>query len=360
MANPPRVRVRELGISPGILPVGEHNAITDVDGVLVGHTTLIEGDSIRTGVTAIRAHPGNPFQEKVIAASSVGNGFGKTAGLMQLGELGTLESPIVLTNTLSVDTGIAGTLDWLLAQPDNDTVRSANAIVGECNDSRLNAIRSRAITREHVIHALEQAKSGPVTEGNIGGGTGMIAFGFKGGIGTSSRALPASLGGYTLGVLVQANFGGVLTIDGRRVGEQLSRYSFRESLARPGSRHTDDAGESADGSCMIIIATDAPLSARNLERVARRSFLGLARTGSFMSNGSGDVAIAFSTAIRLPHSTRATTHHFEEVRDDRISPLFLAAIEATEEAVYNALTIAETMTGHNGVTIDALPLDGWR
>ncbi|HEY6146929.1 MAG TPA: P1 family peptidase [Thermoanaerobaculia bacterium] len=340
-----RPRIRELGVRPGILPPGKENAITDVAGVRVGHATLIEGDSIRTGVTAIIPHGGNLFQSKAPAAVYVGNGFGKAAGFMQVRELGNLETPIVLTNTLSVGTAVEAVVAWTLEQPGNEEVRSVNAVVGETNDGRLNDIRARRVSAKDVRAAIAAAKLGPVAEGSVGAGTGTIAFGWKGGIGTSSRVLPAKLGGYTLGALVQSNFGGILTIDGVRVGEKLGRYDFQEDL-----------GASA-GSCMIVLATDAPLSSRNLERLARRAVLGLARTGSYMSNGSGDFVIAFSTANQVPHSPPRPLRATEELENEAVSPLFLAAVESVEEAVYNSLTRATTVTGHRGAKAEALPID---
>src|SRR5215470_5721844 len=283
-----RPRIRDLGVKPGVLPPGPQNAITDVGEVRVGHRTIIEGDSIRTGVTAVVPHSGNLFQQKVPAAVYVGNGFGKAAGFLQVQELGNLETPIILTNTLAVGTAVEALVAWTLSRPGNEAVRSVNAVVGETNDGwALNDIRRLRVTREDVVAAIDAAKAGRVEEGSVGAGTGTVALGWKGGIGTSSRRLPPALGGWTLGALVQTNYGGLLTIDGVRVGERLGRYEFREELAgAPGS---------GDGSCMIVIATDAPLSSRNLERVARRAMLGLARTGSFVGNGSGDFVIAFST-----------------------------------------------------------------
>ena len=349
-ANAPaqdRPRIRDLGVRPGILPPGKENAITDVAGVRVGHATLVEGDSIRTGVTAILPHAGNLFQSKVPAAVYVGNGFGKAAGFLQVRELGNLETPIVLTNTLSVGTAVEAVVAWTLEQPGNEEVRSVNAVVGETNDGRLNDIRARRISAKDVRAAIAAARPGPVAEGSVGAGTGTIAFGWKGGIGTSSRVLPAKLGGYayTVGALVQSNFGGILTIDGVRVGEKLGRYDFREDLA------------ASAGSCMIVLATDAPLSSRNLERLARRAVLGLARTGSYMANGSGDFVIAFSTANQVPHEPGRPVRAVEELENEAVSPLFLAAVESVEEAVYNSLTRATTVTGHRGAKAEALPVE---
>lgn len=350
-----RPRIRDLGIAPGILPTGASNAITDVDGVRVGHETLVRGDTVRTGVTAILPHGGNLYQDKVRAAVHVGNGFGKAAGFLQVQELGVIESPIILTNTLNVAEGIAGGVEWTLAQPGNEGVRSVNVVVGETNDGVLNDIRGRHVTKEHVIDAINAARAGAMEEGAVGAGAGTICFGWKGGIGTASRRLPESLGGWTVGVLVQSNFGGVLTIDGRRIGEALGQYSFRSHLERDRDAR-DDADAAGDGSCMIIIATDAPLTARQLERIARRGPLGLARTGSFMSNGSGDFIISFSTANRIAHHSPIDTEEIEHLRDDAMSPLFLATVEAVEEAIYNSLMKATTTTG-NGRTIEAIPID---
>ncbi len=346
--NNHRKRVRELGIAPGVLPVGKWNAITDVQGVRVGHVTLIEGQDIRTGVTAILPHDGNLFQEKVPAGIVVGNGFGKLMGSTQVEELGEIETPIVLTNTLAVPRLAEALIDWTLAQQGNQDVRSVNPVVGETNDGVLNNIRKMAITKEHVIAAIEQASSGPVLEGCVGAGTGTVCFGWKGGIGTSSRLLPRRLGGYTVGVLVQANFGGVLQLDEIPVGKRLGQYYLKEQL--------DDA--SADGSVMIVLATDAPLSDRNLKRLARRGLAGLARTGASMSNGSGDYVIAFSTAeeVRRTPKRRGKVSVYPEVSNDLMSPLFQAAIEATEEAIYNSLCMAEAMTGYRGRTVKSLPL----
>ncbi len=355
-----RVRVRALGLAPGMLPTGPLNAITDVAGVRVGHTTIVRGDgphALRTGVTAILPHEGNLFQEKVPAAVYVGNGFGKAAGFLQVQELGLLETPIVLTNTLSVGTAVEAVVRWTLKQQGNQAVRSVNAVVGEVNDGLLSDIRAQAVTGEDVVAAIESARSGPVEEGCVGGGTGAVCFGFKGGVGTASRALPPSLGGWTVGALVQANFGGALTMDGLRVGEALGRYAFRQALERQKSSQAGPPQESPDGSCMIVLATDAPLSARQLQRLARRAVLGLARTGSFMSNGSGDFVIAFSTARRVAHHSDASVETVELLRDDRLSPLFLAAVESVEEAVYNALCMATTTTGRDGVVVEALPLE---
>ena len=341
-------RARELGIAPGILQPGPFNAITDVDGVSVGQVTLIQGDSVRTGVTAIVPHAGNIFQQKVPAAVFAGNGFGKLAGSTQIDELGNLETPVVLTNTLNVAEGIAGVVEYILSVPGNEGVRSVNAVIGETNDGFLNDIRGRHVTKAHVIEAIRTARSGEVAEGAVGAGTGTVCFGFKGGIGTSSRRLPAGLGGYTLGVLVQTNYGGVLTVNGAPVGQELGRYYLKEEL-----------GASADGSCMIVIATDAPLDARNLRRLAARAIMGVARTGSSGSNGSGDYAIAFSTAAdcRIPMSSSNRVNTAPVLHNDAVSPLFQAVIEATEEAVYNSLFKAKTISGYGRHKVESLPLD---
>ncbi len=340
-------RARDLGIVPGMLQPGPMNAITDVAGVAVGHVTLVEGQNVRTGVTAIVPHPGNVFQQKVPAAVFVGNAFGKLAGSTQVLELGNLETPIVLTNTLSVAEGIAGIVEYTLAQTGNERVRSVNAVVGETNDGTLNDIRGRHVTKEHVIEAIRSAKGGPVTEGAVGAGTGTVCFGFKGGIGTSSRQVSAAQGGYIVGVLVQTNFGGVLEINGAPVAQELAK-------SRGGS-----ASSPPDGSCMVVVATNAPLDARNLRRLAARAVLGLAKTGSYSSNGSGDYVIAFSTApeARIPNDTRALTLSLPALTNDAVSPLFQAVKEATEEAVYNSLLMAKTTTGEGGRTIEALPVD---
>jgi len=337
-------RIRDYGIEPGILPAGPLNAITDVAGLKVGHHTLIAGDSIRTGVTAILPHGGNIFQQKVPAAIYIGNGFGKLMGYSQVEELGNIETPIILTNTLSVPTAADALIDYTLAQPGNAEVRSVNPVVGETNDGTLNDIRGRHVKKEHVLQAIASAASGPVVEGNAGASTGTICFGFKGGIGTASRKLPEEEGGYTVGVLVQSNFGGVLQVDGLPAGEEL-----RKKKAAKGS---------GDGSCMIVLATDAPADARNLKRMAKRAMLGLARTGGIASNGSGDYVIAFSTAegLRVPYSSESPLLEQKVLGNNAMTPLFLATIEATEEAILNSLFMAEAMTG-NGVRVEALPVE---
>ncbi len=344
-----RARARYLGIRPGVLPPGPLNAITDVDGVRAGHATLIEGDATRTGVTAILPHGDNLFQDKVPAGLAVGNGFGKLMGSTQLVELGELETPIVLTNTLAVPQAGQAVVAWTLSQPGNAAVVSVNPIVGETNDSRLNDIRHPAVTPDHVLQAIAAAQPGPVEEGTVGAGTGTVAFGWKGGIGTSSRRLPPVLDGYTVGVLVQANFGGVLQMTGVPVGQALGQYYLRDVVER---------GD-ADGSIMIVVATDAPLSDRNLTRLARRALAGLARTGAAFSDGSGDYALAFSTApsVRRTPERRSQLATVTELPNALVSPLFEAAIEATEEAIYNALCMATTLTGYRGMTVEALPLD---
>ena len=345
-----RPRARELGINVGILRTGILNAITDVPGVMVGHTTVIRGDNVRTGVTAILPHGGNLFQEKVPGAVFVGNGFGKLAGSTQVNELGEIETPVLLTSTLSVPRVADFVIDYMLALPGNDKVQSINPLVAETNDGYLNDIRGRLISRDDVFAAIKGAKSGAVAEGSVGAGTGTVAFGFKGGIGTASRKLPQRLGGFTVGVLVQTNFGGVLTINGAPVGQELGRYYLKDELTEQ---------TSPDGSIIIVIATDAPLDARNLGRLAARAIMGLARTGAAGSNGSGDYAIAFSTAadVRIKSADQTgVPRNLKTLANDAASPLFLAAIEATEEAIYNSLFRATTTTGR-GHTVEALPLD---
>lgn len=343
-----RPRARHAGITFGILPTGPLNSITDVAGVTVGHVTIIEGSNIRTGVTAILPHGGNLYQDKAPAGFAVGNAYGKFMGSTQVEELGEVETPILLTNTLNVPEAAAGVIAWTLRQPGNEQVRSVNPVVGETNDGFLNDIRARRIRAADAIAAIEDANSGAVAEGAVGAGTGIIAFGWKGGIGTSSRKLPPNLGGWTVGVLVQTNYGGVLTVAGVPVGQELGRYMLKDELS----------GGSADGSVIIVIATDAPLSDRNLERLARRAFLGIARTGSPMTNGSGDYAIAFSASpdVRRTPQRRSERSGIAELPNDRMTPLFQAVVEATEEAVINSMFAAESMDGANG-RIDALPVD---
>jgi D-aminopeptidase len=348
-AQSPRRRARDLGIAPGVLPPGPRNALTDVAGVRVGHVTLSEGDAIRTGVTAILPHGGNLFQDKTPAGLAVGNGFGKLTGSTQLVELGEIETPIVLTNTLATPQAAAALIAWTLVQPGNEEVVSVNPIVGETNDSRLNDIRRPAVTPEHVLAAIAAAQDGPVAEGSVGAGTGTVAFGWKGGIGTSSRRLPAALGGYTVGVLVQANYGGVLQMAGLPIGQALGRYYLQEFSAQ----------SDADGSILIVVATDAPLADRNLTRLARRALAGLARTGASFADGSGDYALAFSVAesVRRTPVRRSQLATVTELPNALLSPLFQAVIEATEEAIYNALCMATTVTGYRGVKVEALPLE---
>ncbi len=340
-------RVRDVGIKVGVLMPGENNAITDVNGVRVGHVTLIMGDSIRTGVTAILPHSGNIYQEKVPAAIYIGNGFGKLAGYTQVEELGNIETPIILTNTLSVPTAANALIGHGLSLEGNENVRSINSIVGETNDSRLNDIRGRHIEEKHILEAISIAASGPVEEGAVGAGTGTVCFGFKGGIGTSSRVLPDELGSWTVGVLVQTNFGGVLKINGAPIGVELGKYYFSDILEN-----------SPDGSCMIVVMTDAPLSSRNLKRLAKRAMLGLGKTGGIASNGSGDYVIAVSTAktLRIPNSLDSSFRDIAVLRNDEMSPLFLAVIESTEEAILNSIFMAKTMTGRDGNSVEALPV----
>ena len=345
-AQDARPRSRDLGIAPGIFTPGPLNAITDVAGVRVGQVTVTDGDSVNTGITAILPHGGNPFLERVPAAIHVGNGFGKFLGVSQIAELGEIETPILLTCTLCVWRAADAMIGWLLAQPGMEQVRSINAVVGETNDGGLNAIRQRPIRPEQVVQAIETATGGPVAEGSVGAGRGTSAFGWKGGIGTASRKLPASLGGFTVGALVQSNFGGVLTLDGLPVGEELGRHSYRNAIM----------SERGDGSVIIVIATDAPLNDRQLERLAARGIMGLARTGADGSNGSGDYVLAFSTAesVRRPRGAERRTDVV--VADDAISPIFLAAIEATEEAIYNSLLRA-TSVSNGRRTVEAIPID---
>lgn len=343
-----RKRIREHGLSPGIMETGKWNAITDVPGVLVGQETLIRGDSVRSGVTVIQPHEGNMFREKVPAAVSVGNGFGKALGFTQVQELGNLETPIALTSTLNIFAVADAMVDHMLALPGNEHVRSVNPVLGETNDGYLNDIRSRPVKKADVNSAIARLHNGPVAEGNVGAGTGTRCLGFKGGIGSSSRVLEKARGGYTVGVLVQSNFGGLLTIMGVPVMEELDKAFL--SMSDP---------YDADGSCMIVIATDAPLSARNLERLANRSFLALGRVGSYMSNGSGDYAIAFSTHkdCRILGEKSSMETASPELGNDFMSPLFLAVVEAVEEAIYNSMFKAEDMVGFQGHSVEALPVE---
>jgi D-aminopeptidase len=350
-----RPRARDLGIVVGVLPPGPLDAITDVASVEVGQTTIIRGANIRTGVTAILPHPGNMFQEKVPGAVFVGNAFGKLIGSTQVEELGEIETPILLTSTLSTGRVADDLVSYMLSLPGNQEVKSINPVVGETNDGHLNDIQARAITPQDVFNAIRNAKSGPVDEGDVGAGTGTMAFGFKGGIGTASRRLPPSLGGYTVGVLVQSNFGGVLTILGAPVGRELRQYYLKDNLV-PDNPSSPGTRDTADGSIMMVVATDAPLGARNLRRLAARTMMGLARTEAAGSNGSGDYAIAFSTATEVRiRPTTSLTRQITVVTNDAMSPLFLATIEATEEAIYNSLFKATTMTG-NGATVKTLPI----
>lgn len=340
--------LREYGIEIGVMEPGQMNAVTDVKGVEVGHKTLNEGDNIRTGVTAVLPHGGNIFQQKVPAAVYVGNGFGKLAGSTQVQELGNLETPIILTNTLSVPTAANALINYTFSFGENSSVRSVNPVVGETNDGYLNDIRGRHVSKEDVLAAIDDAKAGAVEQGNIGAGTGTRALGFKGGIGTSSRKIPDNLGGYTVGVIVQSNFGGVLQIAGAPVGQELDKYYLNDRL-----------NETPHGSCMIVVATDAPLNSRNLERLAKRAILGLGKTGGIASNGSGDYVITFSTAesVRVPYRSDDSIREQNVLRNSAMSPLFMAVNEATEEAIINSLFHAETMTGRNGNTIEELPVD---
>lgn len=377
-----RPRARELGILVGVFPPGTHNAITDVDGVRVGQVTVWEGEGVRTGVTAILPHGGNAFQERVPAAVVVGNGFGKLLGVTQVKELGEMETPILLTCTLCVWRAADAMVEWLLEQEGMGGVGSINPLVGETNDGGLNDIRSRPVRPEHVREALETASPGPVEEGAVGAGTGTQSFGWKGGIGTSSRVLPEALGGYTLGVLVQSNYGGILTMNGAPVGRELGRYSFQryvEGGASAGGQGTGSSSAAAGiaaplwtaepdlddgrglpdadgGSIMMVVATDAPLSARNLERLAARALLGLGRTGSSGGNGSGDYVLAFSTAPEVRRTSTRGPRQVLDLPNDEMSGLFQAAIEATEEAIYNSLLKATDVTGRGGRTVQALPI----
>jgi D-aminopeptidase len=341
-------RIRYYGIEPGILTPGKWNAITDVEGVSVGQKTLIIGDSIRTGVKVIKPHPGNIFLEKVPAAVFVGNGFGKAVGFTQINELGNIETPVALTGTLNTFLVANALIDYTLSIPENSGVRSVNPIVGETNDGWLNDVRGRHVHTADVLDAINSAKPGAVQEGYVGAGTGTRCLGFKGGIGTSSRVLPKAKGGYTVGVLVQTNFGGILTINGAPVGREMNNFYM-----------ANDVPYVVDGSCMIIIATDAPLSARNLKRLAKRSFLAFGKVGSFSSNGSGDYSIAFSTApaCRIRYDEKEIEQNIPQVSNNYISPLFLAVVEATEEAIYNSLFMATDMTGQKGRFMKALPID---
>ncbi len=364
-----RPRLRDLGVTVGVLAPGPLNAITDVDGVLVGQVTVTDGDRVNTGVTAIRPHGGSLYHDRVPAAMYVGNGFGKLLGVTQVRELGELETPVLLTCTLCVWKAADAMVEWALEQPGMENVGSLNAVVGETNDGGLNDIRNRPITPAHVREAIESASGGPVEEGSVGAGRGTRAFGWKGGIGTGSRVLPESLGGFTVGVLVQSNFGGILAMAGAPVGQELGRYSFRNAIegdsqdqgagagdaeGAPTSEWTDE--DEGQGSIMIVVATDAPLSPFKLERLAKRAIMGLARTGSFAGNGSGDYVIAFSTAEGVRRQPDEEWTELIEVPNDRISALFEGAVEATQEAIYNSLLKATTVSGM-GRTADAIDVD---
>ena len=353
--NAARPRARDLGLKIGVLATGPLNAITDVTGVTVGQVTIVRGENVRTGVTAIVPHGGNLFQEKVPGAIFVGNGFGKLMGSTQVNELGEIETPILLTSTLAVPKTADFLLDYILRLPGNENVQSVNPVVAETNDGFLNDIRGRHVGRDDVFDAIKNAKAGPIEEGTVGAGTGTVAFGWKGGIGTSSRKLPASLGGYAIGVLVQTNFGGVLSIDGAPVGLELGKYYLKDAAASANPRPAIPNPQSPDGSIIIVIATDAPLDHRQLSRLAARSMSGLARTGSSMTNGSGDYAIAFSTANKINSSDKI--RNVQQVGNDSMSPLFQAVIEATEEAIYNSMLRATTVIGRDKRTIEALPID---
>jgi len=352
-----RPRARDAGVVVGVLPTGRLNTITDVAGVAVGHATLVKGDNVRTGVTAILPHGGNLFREKVPGAVFIGNAFGKLAGSTQVNELGEIETPIMLTSTLNVPRVADATIDYMLALPGNEDVQSINPLVGETNDGYLNDIRGRHVGRDEVFAAIKSAHGGAVEEGVVGAGTGTVAFGLKGGIGTSSRRLPAQLGSYTVGVLVQTNFGGILTINGAPVGRELGKYYLKDELGQRGAANVRDPN-SPDGSIIIVIATDAPIDHRNLQRLAARAMMGLGRTGAAGSNGSGDYAIAFSTApeLRIRNTSRNQKSNVTLLSNEAMSPLFLAVIEATEEAIYNSLFRAVTTTGR-GHAVEALPLD---
>ncbi len=342
-------RARDYGIEIGVLRTGKLNAITDVAGVKVGQVTFHQPDGVHTGVTAILPHDKNIFQNKIPAAIHIGNGFGKLAGYSQVEELGNIETPIVLTNTLSVPTASAAIIDYTFQSPENKDVRSVNPIVGETNDGGLNDIRRRFITKEHVLEALKKAQTGAVEEGIVGAGAGTVCFGFKGGIGTSSRILPKSKGGYTVGVLVQSNFGGVLQVNGVPIGIELKKHKFSKI----------DEAYKDDGSCMIVVLTDAPLNAKNLKRLAARAMLGLGRTGGMAANGSGDYVIAASTAedLRIAHNSDSMFETFKVLRNNDLDLLFEAVIEATEEAIINSLFAAETLTGFENTKVEALPID---
>ena len=341
-----RRRARDLGTKIGIFPTGEYNSITDVKGVKVGHNTVIQGDSVRTGVTVILPHGGNLFKEKVPAAIYVTNGFGKLVGTTQIEELGTIETPIALTNTLNTFLVANALIDYMISV--SGPLRSVNPVVGETNDSGLNDIQGRHVKSEHLLEAIKNATEGPVSEGSIGAGTGTRALGFKGGIGTASRVLPKSLGGYRIGILVQSNFGGLLTINGVPVGKEMGKNLFKKELS------VED-----EGSCMIVIATDAPLSPRNLKRMAKRTAHAFGRVGAYSSNGSGDYAIAFSTSIevrRMLLDPNEIEFEMKGVNNRHMSPLFQAVVEATEEAIVNSLLMATSVNSRYGLS-ESIPLE---
>ncbi len=337
-----KLRPRDMGVQIGIFKTGKWNAITDVDGVQVGHETLIYGDSVRTGVTIIKPHGGNLFENKVMGSVYVTNGFGKAIGFTQVEELGTIETPIGLTNTLNIFMVANSIVDYMIAE--NPDIRSVNPVVGETNDSGLNDIQGRHVTKKHVFNAIKNAKEGPVKEGSVGAGTGTRALGFKGGIGTASRVLPKEAGSYKVGVLVQTNFGGSLMINGAPVGRELLKSSFSSSIP-----YDED-----EGSCMIVIATNAPLSNRNLKRMAKRVDHAFGRVGAYSSNGSGDYVIIFSTANIL--SSNQKTIKREEMKNRYMNGLFAATVEATEEAIINSLFMADVMDSKYG-QIESLPID---
>ncbi len=339
-------RIRDYGVSVGLFKTGKLNAITDVPGVKVGHKTIIEGEDIRTGVTAIIPHEGNLFKKKTPAAIFVGNGFGKLAGSTQVAELGNIETPVILTNTLSVPVALDALISYTLSQPDAQNIASVNGIVGETNDGGLNNIRARRITQEDVLEAISTADANNVQEGCVGAGTGTICFGYKGGIGTSSRVLPPSLGGYTVGVLVQSNYGGAMEIAGLKAGELLGKFDFKK-----------DIESYSDGSCMIVVITNAPITSRNLERVAKRAIMGLAKTGGIASNGSGDYVIALSVAPDNLIDESTSFYLPQELHNSAVSALFMATIEATEEALLNSLFAAKTTKGYRGRVVEELPKD---
>jgi D-aminopeptidase len=353
MQSDNRPNAPQLGVKVGVLPSGRLDAITDVAGVKVGQTTIRRGDNVRTGVTAILPHGGNLYRKKVPAGVFVGNGYGKLTGTTQIEEMGNIETPIVLTNTTSVPDVASAVTEYTLDLPGNEDVLSVNPVVGETNDGYLNDIRGRHVSAADVLAAINNAHGGAIEEGDVGAGTGTVAFGWKGGIGTASRQVPAKMGGYTVGVLVQTNFGGVLTIAGAPVGQELGQYYLRDETLPQDTRK-----DKPDGSCMMVIATDAPLDSRNLKRLAARAWVGMARTGSSASNGSGDYAIAFSTAAgsRVVANDPALTQNIDVLSNDAMSPLFEAVIEATEEAIYNSMFRAHSVNG-NGHTVSALPLD---